>query len=470
MRRTRFMSLLFLVWTITFLIISDFRQGLQSAFLGLNLWKHTELIERWGTLPRATLEEAARRAEQAPRDARTLAFVAMHAGDAQERMRLADEAVAIDPGLTWVYSSVFAFVQEPGHFNPELEPLVARLEAWDKENAFPYLLEAELVHARRASEFPQFANLDLLAKETEWRSAMQKAFTAPRYDDYAAKRFELERTWLHQRDLDTPAVVVWSCASYPIPSLLNLRLYLNLLLKKLGKEAEGAGRLEEATGYYWTGAHMGERLQTRGVTLIEQFMGATLQTESYARLIPLLRRSGRNEEATTLENIQRDVGEHLDTARGKDPIAHSSNYNWASLMVSLLAAFVIVFGLLTALCMVYVNLKRWVRPEIKGPVYQAITVAENYASMLLFLACLGLYVAYYPYARNFHYYMTTTGDIHNLEPIFYNVLPAYDILPGNLSLTIGSPFRPYIWFALGGLVIVGVVLWVLGRRGSEAKP
>ena len=37
MRKTRFMSLLFLVWSIAFFVVPDFRQAIQSSFLGLSL-------------------------------------------------------------------------------------------------------------------------------------------------------------------------------------------------------------------------------------------------------------------------------------------------------------------------------------------------------------------------------------------------------------------------------------------------
>ena len=45
--------------------------------------------------------------------------------------------------------------------------------------------------------------------------------------------------------------------------------------------------------------------------------------------------------------------------------------------------------------------------------------------VLLFLACAGVYLSYYPYALNFHHYMTASGEIHDFKPLFYNLFPNY---------------------------------------------
>src|SRR2546426_11928122 len=45
------------------------------------------------------------------------------------------------------------------------------------------------------------AQWEALEQETAWRAAMAKAFAAPRYDSYAARRFDLERAWLRSHHL-----------------------------------------------------------------------------------------------------------------------------------------------------------------------------------------------------------------------------------------------------------------------------
>jgi len=466
MRKTRFMSMLFLVWSIAFFFVPDFRQGLQVPFFALSPGGDVGWLRHAGTIPAEKLAEAARRAEP-QRDARTLAFVALHASTVQEGLRWADEAVTIDPSLTWVYLSLILPAAEAKQNPPDVQAVVARLEKWDPDNAIPYLWEGVAIELRKhVALSPMPTVLDSLAKETEWCQAMQKAYSAPRYDGYAARRFELERTWLQQNHLDKPAIVLLSTASYPIPNLLAIRMYANLLVDKYGKEAEDAKHFPEALGYYWTAEHFTERMRLNSGSLIEKLVAVAVQKIADKRLIPALRTAGQADAAAALEMGEQQLNQQIDTLRGKDPLAQSVNYNWAALIVEIFAGLVAIFGTLTVACLLYINAKRWVRPEIKGWLYQFLTVAENYMPVLLFLACAGLYLSYYPYAQNFHHYMTATGEIHDFEPLFFNVFPNYGAPPGHNALPVGNPFRPYAWYALVGLILAVLAAIPYHRRRS----
>ncbi len=459
MRQTRFMTLLFMLWSLAFFFVPDFRQGLQMGILAAEDWKW---LFRAGTLGPSVLEPSATFGEQ-QRDAKTLAFVALHSSNEKDSFRLAAQAVAIDPQLTWIYYSLVGRNRR----NPEAEQWIARLEAWDPQNALPYFLEAEQIRERRGGSWPPPQKLDDLAKETAWRKVMEKAYAAPHYDSYVARRFELERVWLRRHGLGRPAVVILSLVGYPIPNLLNIRTYAMLLVNKLGKEAEGAGSFPEASGYYRTVAHFGQQMQLEGATLIEKLIGAAVTDIAYGRLLPLLRKTGRVDEAATVDYSNKELHQQLDILHGKDPLAQSSNYNWAALTVHFFAGLVAVFSLFTLVLIGYFTLKRWVRPERKGRVYQFFSVAENYVPILLFLSCLGMYFSYYPYAENLRYYLTAQGEIHNLEPLFYNVLPAFGMVPGHVALPPTNPFRPYVWYALAGLVVAVSIFLLSQRRPSQ---
>jgi hypothetical protein len=464
MRKTRFMSILFLVWSIAFFFVPDFRQGLQVPFLTLGPGGDVGWLQRAGTIPAEKLAEAARVAE-AQRDARTLAFAALHAPTVQEGLRWADEAVAIDPSLTWVYLSLILPAAEAKQNPPDVQAVVARLEKWDPDNAVPYVQEGVAIELRRHIALsPWPAVQESLAKETEWCQAMQKAYTAPRYDSYTVRRFELERTWLRQNHLDKPAIVLLSTSAYPIPNLLATRTYANLLIDKYGKEAEDAKHLPQALGYYWTAEHFAERMRLNSASLLEKLIAVAVQKIANKRLIPALRNAGQADAVAALEMEEQQVDQMRAILSGKDPLAQSFNYNWAALIVEIFAALVAYFSALTVICLLYVNAKRWVRSEIKGRLYQFLTVAENYMPILLFLACAGLYLSYYPYAQNFHHYMTATGEIHDFEPLFYNVFPNYGAPPGHLALAVGNPFRPYAWYALVGLIVAVLAVIPYRRR------
>ena len=95
------------------------------------------------------------------------------------------------------------------------------------------------------------------------------------------------------------------------------------------------------------------------------------------------------------------------------------------------------------------------------------SVAENYAPVLLFLACLGLYICSFPFGQNFKHYMTASGEIHDLEPFFYNVFPAPFAVPFHNQLGLGNPFRPLAWYALAALVLAVICSLVSGRKAGQ---
>jgi LPXTG-motif cell wall-anchored protein len=213
---------------------------------------------------------------------------------------------------------------------------------------------------------------------------------------------------------------------------------------------------------------MGEQIHLQGVGMTEQQAGESMQIEAYSRLLPLLRSMGRLQEARTIEYALAQFSRESDTYRGKNPFVRLSNKDWAATIMDSTGTLVLTLGLFTILSLVYVTAKRWIRPEKKGSLYRIVTGAESWLAALLFLACAGLYLSYYPYAQNFRHYMTTGGGIHDLEPLWYNILPTYSGVSDYNVLSIGNPFRPYVWYALVGVVLVALAAIVLRRRRPRA--
>jgi hypothetical protein len=212
--------------------------------------------------------------------------------------------------------------------------------------------------------------------------------------------------------------------------------------------------------------------------LIEKLIAVALQIVADKRLVPALRSAGEQDAAAALEMEREQAGQWVASEFGNDPLRQSANYNWAALLVGVFGWLVAIFGTLTVVCLLYVNAKRWVRPEIQGRLYQAVTVEENYMPVLLFLACAGLYFSYYPYAQNLRHYMTATGEIRDLEQLFFNIFPNYGGPPGHSGLPVGNPFRPYAWYAVVGLILAVFAAIPYHRRqttqsgltGEKRKP
>ncbi len=452
MHKVRFVTLVLLPLCLAFFLTPEFRQALKVLST-----VHSDRWLREAQISPATLDQLRQEAES-KRDARLLAFVAIRTGDAAERVRLSERVCQLDPQLTWIFWI-------PGKQYSAHGPAAAeRLKKWDGDNAVAHLFEAEQIFERR--QLARYAmntvdNVQALENEQEWRAAMARAFAAPRYDAYTARRFELDRAVLREHGLADPVTVLATLASYPIGDLSAVRQYGRLVLK-LGKDAETARNAAQALEHYWTVAHFGERMRLHGVTTIEKLTAESLQMDAYERLAPALRQSGRANEAGTLEFALQQLRDGHAARTGADPLSHSSNYEWTALIVQFFGMLVVIFGVVTLLTLAYSAGRHFFSAE-RSPLEVALLTIQNYAPFLLLLACGGLYISYYPYALNFNYYLTAGGQVHDLEPFFYNVLPMQGLQPGKLDIPLGTPFRPYIWYALIGVALVFVADRLLGR-------
>ncbi|MGH9788208.1 MAG: hypothetical protein ACRD4U_05845, partial [Candidatus Acidiferrales bacterium] len=211
------------------------------------------------------------------------------------------------------------------------------------------------------------------------------------------------------------------------------------------------------------------RMRLSGKSLIEELIGVGVERIGTEPLLAALQKANRREEAAGLELAQEELQRVRNRARGEDPVAVSSMYYWSSLLVIVSGLLVLLFGGLTLLCVVYVNLKQWLRREKRGRIYQLMTVAENYLPVLLFLSCAGLYLVYTPYATNFQHYMTASGEIANLEPFFFNVLPNPIILPRAYYLPVEEPFGNYVWWALAFGLAAAIVGGLQEWRARRAQ-
>jgi len=115
------------------------------------------------------LDALVKKAEQ-NRDAEALAFVAVRYPNAIQRERLANEAVQLDPNLTWLYAVAGTAYLSPS----EIDRRVSVLKQWDPENALPHLFAAQKIGATvtYSKEFP----LGKLEESPAWEKEMDAAF------------------------------------------------------------------------------------------------------------------------------------------------------------------------------------------------------------------------------------------------------------------------------------------------------
>jgi hypothetical protein len=411
---------------------------------------------------RAFSEKALRRIAQSgdkQKYARALAYVALHSPreDDLRAVHAAEKAIALDPQLTWISGHVcHASYLVPGY---DPHPWIERLKAWDPQNAYPYLLEASAnVHYweppwAKYSAAPASLR-DALAAEPRWRGPMEKAFAAPRLDSYNEQAFALDRQVLQENGFDRPDILMINTWSQPLPDLQAIRLYAEFLLQVEGESAGKAGRPEEALAAYRTVARFGEKLQAANIHF-EKVFANRLQQEAYEKMIPLLRRQGRAQEASLADAalaglVQADPAKQvpsLDSARRSARIV---------LLSGLLAA---VFAAATAGWLPFVLILK-AKPDLSRALNR-VASAFCVAPPLLLAACAALFLSYYPYARPIAQYSSMEDLRQTFGPFFINTFWTIDPLPSDVWLV--RMFWPSIW---GAFIALGsaLALWLVARQ------
>ncbi len=492
MRRTRFMSWFFLALSLAFFFVRDFRFALEAPLANYVYARQMAAIFSGAPKPPARLEklytleryvsypDLIRLADEAAQrgDAKFVAFAALSLPAKEfgkEALRLADKAVEISSDWTWIYVhlSYQLAVSDPA-VKRDIGVRLDRALAADPDNAFPHFARAWMVCGELCTSPPKGGPADptflnTLARQTEWRKEMATAFASPRYDSYFARYFNLLREVTRGHGWDNPAVVVAVYDRTPIFGYLWMRIYSNLLVLKLGAEAEAQGRLEEALKDYWQVVQFGGRMRLQGHTLIDQLIGIACQRIAYKPLAPALRKAGRKQEADQISYSDQQT--LADTRRIRSIIHEkTSNDNWSVLLVNLFAGLVTAFIPITFVVVTYVNAKLWIRKEKKGTLYALMTTADNYVPIVLFLGCLALYLAYAPFGQNFAHYMTSNEPLGDLEPYFsQSSYPLWEFFEFGGGLGLRDPFGDY-WPKAVVAVAVVVLVFLIARWRTRSAP
>jgi hypothetical protein len=442
-----------LLLALALLALSGFRQALVTLSIPLktDLWEEGFFSTRsFGQIERRGIAQA---------DAPALAFVALHHPDINEAARAAEKAIAMDAHLTWI-SARFARAYPLDH-NPA--PWIARLKGWDPDNAFPYLLEAGAFFDKASSETGWMSRSPLeqrraLAAEYDFRTPMQKAFAAPKYDNYATQLFELDCAVLQQQGWDRPDLLMFAEASRPFPNLLATRAYAQYLVEDLGGTAERAGRQEEAAAQYRTVAQFGVRMQ-RASSDIERLIAIAIRLISYKHLSPLLRHQGRMEEAVLLESEVADLREAAELAREYRSEEGAASRSAPLVLIS--GVLVLVFAVATLAWLGSVVLLRW--RENGSSFLNYFASVASVAPPLLLLASLGLYGAYYPYVRHINQFESAGQLAHDVGPLWENLA---GLRWGLLHQGSWLPMMlwPTVWCVVVAVIGAITLRWVASRR------
>ncbi|MBI2678073.1 MAG: hypothetical protein HYX28_04780 [Candidatus Koribacter versatilis] len=471
MRRTRYMSWLFLALSIGFFFMQDFRWALAMPMMQYRLQQgDAAALNATQSIGADRIRALADRA-RADGDANGLAFAALHwpGDDPQEALNLADAAVIKDPAKGWVYSHV-AFRYLGKHDSPTIDELAKKSMDYDSNNAISYLLMAEIYRRRDAqpvhlTKVKDRYQIELLGGKKDWLGAMQGAFNAPQYDGFAVPRFLTERAVLKREHWENPSTLVLLIAEYPIPNLLDLSNYARYRMQSaIDKNADGKHNAELIHDGYLV-YRFGHLMENGAASSIEEILGRAVQNIAYEPLHDALR-STKNEDAVIALNLDHQRAQFANN-EFRHVLNRRSNTLWSGVVIMVCASLTAVFALLTLLCLAYVNLKRWVRSDRQGRIFNIVTMAENYMPILLFLSSYTMFMFYIPYASNFRAYMNAEGDMRSLEPLMQNVYPLIGIDPYEAAPV--HPFGSYLYWVVVCFVAVGGAILMKRFYSAESK-
>ncbi len=461
LQRAAFVAVLL---SIAMLLSPVFREGLGTA---LESWNPS-----WAWVsPDRSVPVANLRGDE--NDAASLAFAALHSKDLDKSVHLAERAVEKDPQYTWIFASLALWRNNILYEGKEaaLQPpdgWIAKLVQWDPDNAVPHFLAAQ-ADLRTTTEkrevypvIPTLLSAEKLKQHPTWMAEMGKAFAAPRYDSYFARRMRLEREIFVRTGVRNPTPVVDGIFRHNLPSWWDINQYSAILLTE-GDEASAAGHYELAETSYSTAFHFAERMHNQSQTSYERWYGSWPQWKAEAKLLALYQEWPRPEAAQRSQQILAQLDRQRDRS-------HTFNSTWELIfsrittlgfVVSLSSGLAVLAMIGTLLGIGYFFTRRWMNIQASPRWNAMMDGAGKYGPFVMFASCLSLYFSYRPYAQTFHDYMYGAGGNQNAEVL--RVFLELRFLPSFLAdgLSHIAPLNVLGWYVVIGLLglVVLAIVW-----------
>lgn len=440
-----------------FLVLPSFRKALHMLSF---LREPTAWDER--AFSEAALQKIERSGDQ-QRYARSLAYVALYNPDRDQAAAAARKAIALDPQLTWISAHISSACC--GTPIADASAWIDRLKAWDPDNAYSHLLDAETPVPRRMDDpvGRLFPVRKALAADPHYRVEMDKAFSARRMDSYVARQFALARAVLLDRGSDYPDSLLLASQSVHLPNLWMLKMYADYLVLDVGAGEESAGRVENALATYRTVAQFGQKMADADTT-VEQMISAQIRKEALQKTIALLHREHRDADATDAElaraaTLNEEKKSRLEFT--SDPIAYRSGQ-----LIMISGTLALLLAALTAAWLVSVAiLRRW--PNLSRRV-NGIASRLGWSPLALSISCVALFLSFLPYAKSIRDYSAP----RELVAAFNGVYEGFYSLQLDpiLGVWIDHLFWPVVVGAAIAVLGIGFLSWASARRPTSGLP
>jgi hypothetical protein len=443
MRKTTLAAIVaFAVASLLFFLAPVFRQAFHVSLAQWNDVFHIRLTLGYQESD-PELEALAKRAE-GNHDAEGMAFAAIHHWNESESVRLADEAVHLDPKLTWIY----AVIAVRRSWLPEIDRWAPELERWDSQNALPHIIVAEKIDIDQVVR----ENIPHRVEEQSpaWQNALAAAFQSPKIDDYFGRFKDLDRRVLHRYQMDDPFRAVANvCCGLPSYTAQDTSWYAKSLLES-GQTLEARGDRKGALGKYWAVARFFQMLGPSGGFFVRREL-----QEAYKRLEALSEKEGNSAEAAFYASLSDQLDAENELTSRRNSFRGSDLSHWNASLVRLSGLTMLLCGGLLTTCALAVMVRgRSLRLSSLLP--SRLTLALSFGGAVgLLLSSAMLYVSYRPYAEILQRFTRDEDDSALSE--LSNFLASTQIPLGARGFLGVWNFVFYFWFGVTILCILALL-------------
>jgi hypothetical protein len=463
-KRPRLFTAAVLAATALLLFLSQSRQAISLVNAS---WHGYEI----SSADRRTLANLAVRAEK-EKDARTLAFVALTLHPPEQAMLLADKAVALDPSLTWIYTSRFYRPDDV----PQSTEWIARLHAFDPDNSFIDLFTADaMVQPRYAgllahgTPSPQQIE-SALASDPQWVAQMEAAFRAPRYDGYLRKNWELiSSAWNRDPSL-SPSIIGYGLWSHRIPNVLNLKTFVSLKVHR-AQQARTDGHAEQAEKILAQIDSFGNRMQEQSQTDLERIVGLDLERLAAQEFRTLYTETGQEVKAQGASaRVQqlRELQQSFSNLSMAVYLTEREKLPGYAFLFQITTVLVFLSALAVALSFFLLELRPRSSARRRPGWQRMLCRTADYAPASLLFVCAAFLLSFLPFARQFAGYRGEQGTATTLQSLSSTLweLEQFPSLVRNLF-----QYSSFWWFFTFALVALAIFILVRGfYRAAPTAP
>jgi hypothetical protein len=452
------------VASLLFFLAPTFRQAFRVS---LAQWHTVFNVKQSFGYPSSDpeLDALVKKGEQ-NQDAEALAFVAVRYPNEVQRARLADEAVHLDPNLTWLYAVAGTAYLSPS----EIDRRVSLLREWDPGNALPHLFAAQKIGApiTYSKEFPQ----GKLEQNPAWEKEMDAAFQSSKLVTYLDRQNQLDHRVLSRYRLDDPFQAASGDDRYGFPNygVGGCSLYALSLLES-GKTLESRGDRKSAFEKYLVVARFGQMISidSEFTFLIKKEM-----KEAYGRLAALSQTEGNGNAASFYASLADQFDKAADRQRLllRSRIQGNDVSHWNAFLVRLSGLLMIFCAALLLLCMLGVLVRsRSFRLSSLHPSRLTLALGSG-AAIGSLLSSAVLFVSYWPYSELLQRFLSKGDDSGMLELSTF-LSDAQHPLGSGYSLgtwvVSSSMMVFYFWFAVTVLCALAILLAVFRHYQTRLR-